>query len=52
MNGKGSNPRPIDKDKYDSNFEKIFGHKPLASLNQQNEDESKRPKKTTKKLRR
>jgi hypothetical protein len=25
--GKGSAPRPIDKEAYDSNYERIFGHK-------------------------
>lgn len=53
MNGKGSKPRPVDKDKFDKNFEKIFGTKPLTSLNTPPaEDESKRTKKAIEKLRR
>jgi len=52
MNGKGSKPRPVDEKKFNENFEKIFGTKPLTSLNtQQPEDESKRTKKAPKKLR-
>jgi hypothetical protein len=29
---KGSNPRQIDKEAYDTNFDKIFGKKPLSAL--------------------
>lgn len=29
---KGSKPRPIDKDQYDSNFDRIFGQKPLTAI--------------------
>jgi len=25
MAGKGDNPRPVDKDKYESNYNRIFG---------------------------
>jgi hypothetical protein len=51
MNGKGSKPRPVDEQKFNQNFEKIFGSKPLASLNKKKtEDESKRVKKASKKL--
>jgi hypothetical protein len=27
--GKGDNPRPVDKSRYDNNFEAIFGEKKL-----------------------
>lgn len=30
--GKGSRPRPTDKQKFDSNWEKIFGKKTLVEL--------------------
>lgn len=40
---KGSKPRPIDKDSYDSNFDKIFGKKPLTSVG---EKKRGRPKKS------
>ena len=40
---KGSKPRSIDKDTYDSNFDKIFGKKPLTSIG---EKKRGRPKKS------
>ena len=27
MSGKGDNPRPVDKKKYDESFDRIFGKK-------------------------
>lgn len=27
MNGKGSKPRPVDRERYERNWEKIFGKK-------------------------
>jgi hypothetical protein len=52
MNGKGSKPRPVDKQQYDKNFDRIFGKKNLSSVKQPDEhqDEGKRVNKTTKKL--
>jgi hypothetical protein len=32
MNGKGSKPRPVDKDKFNKNFDKIFGKKQITSI--------------------
>jgi hypothetical protein len=32
MNGKGSKPRPVDKDKFNKNFEIIFGKKKITSI--------------------
>lgn len=54
MNGKGSKPRPVDKQNYDKNFDRIFGKKNLSSLKQLDEqqDEGKRTKKSAKELRR
>lgn len=52
MNGKGSKPRPVDKQNYDKNFDRIFGRKDLSSLKQldEHQDEGKRTNKTSKKL--
>jgi hypothetical protein len=36
---KGSNPRQIDKEAYDTNFDKIFGKKPLSALDQEKQIE-------------
>lgn len=36
---KGCNPRPIDKQAFDSNYDKIFGQKPLSSLKPETEEE-------------
>ena len=27
--GKGDTPRPVDKEKYDDNYKRVFGEKPL-----------------------
>jgi hypothetical protein len=27
--GKGDTPRPVDKEKYDANYKRVFGEKPL-----------------------
>lgn len=49
MNGKGSKPRPVDQEKYNENFEKIFGQKPLSSVSEervgQGEEKKKRKQK-------
>lgn len=34
---KGSNPRQVDKEAFDSNYDKIFGEKPLTSLQPEQE---------------
>ena len=52
---KGSKPRPVDEEKFNENFDRIFGKKALSSLTPQQDeqqDEGKRTKKATKKLRR
>lgn len=45
MNGKGSKPRPVDQEKYNENFDKIFGSKPLSSVSEERVDEGKKKKK-------
>ena len=42
---KGSKPRPVDQDKYNENFDKIFGSKPLSSVSEECVDEGKKKKK-------
>ena len=32
---KGSKPRPVDQEKYNENFDKIFGSKPLFSVSEE-----------------
>jgi hypothetical protein len=34
---KGSNPRQVDKEAFDSNYDKIFGQKPITSLQSEEE---------------
>lgn len=41
---KGSNPRPVDKEEYDKNFDRIFGKKPLTSLTNETEDTDRKTK--------
>lgn len=46
MNGKGSRPRPVDIDKFNDNFDRIFNNKSEAKKNElkkekRNEDEKK-----------
>ena len=41
---KGSKPRPVDQDKYNENFDKIFGSKPLSSVSEERVDEGKEKK--------
>jgi hypothetical protein len=43
MNGKGSKPRPVDKDKFDKNFEKIFGSTNIKTI-----QKKKKPEKNVK----
>ena len=42
---KGSKPRPVDTEKYNENFDKIFGSKPLSSVSEECVDEGKKKKK-------
>ena len=42
---KGSKPRPVDTEKYNENFDKIFGSKPLSSVSEESVDEGKKKKK-------
>lgn len=42
---KGSKPRPVDREKYNENFDKIFGSKPLPSISEESVDEGKKEKK-------
>lgn len=42
---KGSKPRPVDQEKYNENFDKIFGSKPLPSVGEERVDEGKKKKK-------
>jgi len=37
--GKGSNARPVDKERYDHNFERVFGAKPLNNWESTTEDD-------------
>jgi|TARA_R100001510_G_C7632304_1_gene190985 hypothetical protein len=34
--GKGSKPRPVDRDKFNVNFDKIFKDKKKSAANQEN----------------
>lgn len=43
MNGKGSRPRPIDKQKYDRNYDRIFGPK----KDSKREDQTPKPQPST-----
>ena len=42
MNGKGSKPRPVNKEAFNKNFERIFGKKSIPSI------QKKQKKKETK----
>jgi hypothetical protein len=44
MNGKGSKPRPVDEQKFNHNFDKIFGELKLKAI-----ASDKKPKKKDKK---
>lgn len=41
---KGSKPRPVDREKYNENFDKIFGSKPLPSISKECVDEGEKKK--------
>lgn len=42
---KGSKPRPIDRETYNENFDKIFGSKPLPSVSEECVGQGKEKKK-------
>jgi hypothetical protein len=42
---KGSKPRPVNQEKYNENFDKIFGSKPLSSVSEECVDEREEKKK-------
>jgi hypothetical protein len=41
---KGSSPRPVDKDKFESNYDKIFGSKPPVYQRKQLQDDIEQSK--------
>lgn len=45
MNGKGDTYRPVDRKKYDENYDKIFGKRVKESLDKVNEKHGKTLKK-------
>ena len=49
---KGSKPRPVDQEKYNENFDKIFGSKPLSSVSEEcvGQGEEKKKRKQRQKL--
>jgi len=39
--GKGSKPRPVDKKRFDSNYDKIFGKKQVDKKNKEKREEKR-----------
>jgi len=42
--GKGDNPRPVNRKKYEKNFDKIFGDKAVRTARKKERDAAKKAK--------